>query len=81
MAYMAKFKLKTKYVEAVNKADAKWNQSYYYFFNLVASDAVFAICYMYIDLFALQHIADTPGEYRTLVALQLLFNTSLSSFT
>ena len=25
--------------------------------------ASIAICYMYIDLFALQHIADRPGEY------------------
>ena len=25
--------------------------------------AFIAICYMYIDLFALQHITDRPGEY------------------
>ena len=25
--------------------------------------AFIAICYMYFDLFALQHIADRPGEY------------------
>ena len=25
--------------------------------------AFIAICYMYIDLFALQHIVDKPGEY------------------
>ena len=29
-----------------------------------------AICYMYINLFALQHIAKRPGEYRTYDALQ-----------
>ena len=27
--------------------------------------AFIAVCYMYIDLFALQHIGDRPGEYRT----------------
>ena len=27
--------------------------------------AFIAICYMYINLFAVQHIADSPGEYRT----------------
>ena len=26
--------------------------------------AFMAICYTYINLFALQHIADRPGEYR-----------------
>ena len=25
--------------------------------------AFIALCYMYFDLFALQHIADRPGEY------------------
>ena len=34
--------------------------------------AFIAICYMYIDLFALQHIADRPGEYRTYDAHQSL---------
>ena len=33
--------------------------------------AFIAICYMYINLFALQHIADRPGEYRTSIAHQL----------
>ena len=29
--------------------------------------AFIAICYMNINMFALQHIADRPGEYRTYV--------------
>ena len=34
--------------------------------------AFIAICYMHIDLFALQHIADRPGKYRTYDAHQFL---------
>ena len=32
----------------------------------------FAICYMYVNLFALQHIANRPGEYITIDAHQSL---------
>ena len=34
--------------------------------------AFIAICYLYINLFALQHIADRPGKYRTYNAHQSL---------
>ena len=40
--------------------------------------AFIAICYMNIDLFALQHIADRPGKYRTYDAHQsLCFDLSM----
>ena len=34
------------------------------------------ICYMYIDLFALQHIADRPGEYRNTLHLFICIKKS-----
>ena len=43
-----------------------------YFFFWLVQMAFIAICYMYFDLFALQHIADRPGESRTYDAHQSL---------
>ena len=59
---------------------------FFFFFDLVASDGFFPICYMYIDLFALQHIADRPVAFKlsnTKCLFQyhvLLFKLSKSSF-
>ena len=45
-------------------------ESVFFFFFWWLQMAFIAVCYMFVDLFALQHIADRQGEYRASFAHQ-----------
>ena len=49
----------------LNKGLSGFTSATLFFFFWWLQMAFIAVCYMYIDLFALQHIGDRPGEYRT----------------
>ena len=66
------FVVKTMLEAAPRKAEKKNVSNYLFFIFWWFQMAFIAIFYMFIDLFAFQHIADKPVEYRTSNAHQYL---------